>query len=427
MIRKFGIKNYKSILDHTLELGRFNVFIGENGCGKTNILEAMAMASAALEGKLDVEGLYSKGIRVAKRSLTLSSFVSHKPAKEIRLRCDFCVGEETRLDTAEFVLGASEAAGEGATWSEKNLSAAFGQSIALHDLTEVMAELLALRSPHSSVSLITESAPRQTKPEKAAGHKAGLPESANGQEIPLFFDVARKRRRLREFLLDGFAIYNIHALALRGIESASKKAPLGIYGENLDVLIASFDKAERNEILRRAKMISWLSDVIVDAGDELKFQDYKLGRSASTLYFKDKFMRRSGNIFSAENANEGILHVLFYLALFISKNTPAVFGIDNVETALNPQLCRDLIKELADLAEVHNKQALITTHNPAILDGLNLHDDEQRLFVVSRNDEGHTVTRRVKVKPAEKGPGGEKLKLSELWMRGALGGIPQKF
>jgi predicted ATP-dependent endonuclease of OLD family len=88
---------------------------------------------------------------------------------------------------------------------------------------------------------------------------------------------------------------------------------------------------------------------------------------------------------------------------------------------LNPQLCRDLMKQLANLAAKHGKQAFITTHNPAILDGLNLLDDEQRLFVVYRDDNGHTVTRRIKQKPDTKEG---KYKLSELWMRGLLGGLP---
>lgn len=30
MIKEITIKNYKSIKDETIELGRFNVFIGEN-------------------------------------------------------------------------------------------------------------------------------------------------------------------------------------------------------------------------------------------------------------------------------------------------------------------------------------------------------------------------------------------------------------
>ena len=72
------------------------------------------------------------------------------------------------------------------------------------------------------------------------------------------------------------------------------------------------------------------------------------------------------------------------------------------------------------------RQALVTTHNPAALDGLNLHDDDQRLFVVYRDDDGHTQARRIRVKPDESVEG-LKLKLSELWMRGMLGGIPTHF
>lgn len=100
------------------------------------------------------------------------------------------------------------------------------------------------------------------------------------------------------------------------------------------------------------------------------------------------------------------------------------FGIDNIETALNPKLCRDLIKKLSEIAIKNGKQVVITTHNPAILDGLNLHDDHQRLFVVKRNDEGHTQIERIKLKPATNG---EQLKLSEMWMRGYIGGLPNNF
>ncbi len=225
-------------------------------------------------------------------------------------------------------------------------------------------------------------------------------------------------------ILDDFAIYNLSTVALRGLQPLSRREPVGIYGENLDVLFSTFDPAQRAAILERLALISWVSDVVLDPEDRLKFAGYKLGRSTSTLYFHDRFMDASNNVFSAENANEGILHILFYLTLFSSHRTPRVFAIDNIETALNPRLCRELTKQLAALAKEHDKQALVTTHNPAILDGLNLHDDDQRLFVVSRNDEGHTVTKRIRQKPDA---GGEKRMLSELWMRGHLGGLPTAF
>lgn len=81
------------------------------------------------------------------------------------------------------------------------------------------------------------------------------------------------------------------------------------------------------------------------------------------------------------------------------------------------------VKELIQLAKENHKQALITTHNPSVLDGLNLHDSEQKLFVVSRNDEEKTQTKHIQLKPKSD----ERLKLSEMWMRGYLGGLPTNF
>ncbi len=75
--------------------------------------------------------------------------------------------------------------------------------------------------------------------------------------------------------------------------------------------------------------------------------------------------------------------MLFYFCRFISEDTPSFFAIDNIDASLNPKLCRRLIKELYD------KQVILTTHNPSILDGLNLDEYEPRLLVVFRNKSGY--------------------------------------
>src|ERR1700733_11520075 len=74
MIRKVRVKNYKSITDLALDLGRITVLIGANGSGKTNILEALALASAAAQNKLDNEFLISRGIRVTETRFMRSAF-----------------------------------------------------------------------------------------------------------------------------------------------------------------------------------------------------------------------------------------------------------------------------------------------------------------------------------------------------------------
>ena len=189
-------------------------------------------------------------------------------------------------------------------------------------------------------------------------------------------------------------------------------------------MIESFDKDERKKLEEYAYFIAWLSKIEIDKNDSNRLDGHKLDLSTSILYFRDKFMQKQNNLFSAENANEGVLHILFYLALFISKNTPKFFAIDNIETALNPELCRKLIEKLVLLSKESDKQVLITTHSPSVLDGLDLHDDEQRLFKVYRNKKGHTKIKRIQLKPNQQ-MNGQNLKLSELWMRNYIGAIPQ--
>ena len=68
------------------------------------------------------------------------------------------------------------------------------------------------------------------------------------------------------------------------------------------------------------------------------------------------------------------------------------------------------------------KTVFMTTHNPLVLDGLNLADDNIRLFTTERNVNGYVEVRRIKVSE-------ELLKmnqpLSRLWINGALGGVPE--
>ena len=83
------------------------------------------------------------------------------------------------------------------------------------------------------------------------------------------------------------------------------------------------------------------------------------------------------------------------------------------------------MRRLVVLAKEQDKQVVITTHNPAILDGLDLNDKAQVLYAVQRNDKGRTIAQRI---PAPKPqPGEAALKLSHAYLRGLLGGVPKNF
>lgn len=362
MIETITVKNFKSITDMTLSLGNVNVFIGANGSGKSNILESIAMVAAERSAQIEVNSMIQKGVRIAKPDLMISSFYGQPSNNTINVNISGTEGERIKY--------------------------------AVTNLT-----------PEDIYS--TWNAPWST------GARRGNIKEA-----------VKKTDKLKEYL-SKYLIYSLSINALRGLTSDSLQYPLGLNGEGLDVLLNNIPKEEIMQIKESAKdYISWIEDIFFDNEEIYKMQGYKLGRSKSNLYFRDKFMQKKNNLFSAENANEGALELLFYLTLFISRKTPDFFAIDNIENGLNPRLCRFLMKKICELAVKNGKQVLITTHNPAILDGLNLNDGSQRLYVVTRNDEGKTQAKRIQTKEQT---GEQRMMLSEMWMKGLIGGVPYNF
>jgi AAA15 family ATPase/GTPase len=155
------------------------------------------------------------------------------------------------------------------------------------------------------------------------------------------------------------------------------------------------------------------------------FKDFKVLDDQSTgqrrIQLTDRYIDEENMaFFDQRNANEGFLFLLFYISLFVSQYTPKFFAIDNIDNALNPRLCRDLMLRFNTLSQKYKKQVIVTTHNPAILDGINLRDDNQRLYVVFRDLEGATKIKRVTEKMYDYN---SKLSLSEAFTRGLIGGL----
>jgi predicted ATPase len=178
----------------------------------------------------------------------------------------------------------------------------------------------------------------------------------------------------------------------------------------------SLDPSKITELKEKLKLLFWFEDFTIQAD----FLD-----SEKSLKTKDRYLAPDLSAFDQKSANEGFLFLLFYFALFISDDTPRFFAIDNIDASLNPKLCSQLMRELIQLAKKYDKQVIVTTHNPAILDGLDLDDPEQQLWVIYRNKFGHTKARPVE-KPAPL-EGQDPVKLSEAFMRGYIGGLPKNF
>ena len=98
-----------------------------------------------------------------------------------------------------------------------------------------------------------------------------------------------------------------------------------------------------------------------------------------------------------------------------------MFAIDSFDHALNPRLAKKVMEVFSQLILDSGKTVFLTTHNPLVLDGLDIGNDQVRLFTVGRNKAGHAELNRIQVSE-------ELLKsgqpLSRLWINGRLGGVP---
>lgn len=375
MIEKIRIENYKSIQELEISLGRITVLIGANGSGKSNVLEAIALGSAAAGNRLDNEFLTSRGIRITDDPrLMRAAFSEQNLSRQIKITF------EERNDTVNFFL------------QKKNNQPYSSWEYNNEDLSSA---IIRLRKLHKDWLEIDKS------------HKDEFVEFLN--KYPL------------EFLnLDEFLIYSPENTSLRTFEQEGQIEPLGIKGEGLfkllKVLSLRKNKKRLNEIKSKLKFIDWFSDF--DVSQDLSPQERR-------IQIKDKYLDSKLEYFDQKSSNEGFLFLLFYLCLFVSSDTPSFFAIDNIDASLNPKLCSQLMVELADLAKKYKKQAIFTTHNPAILDGLNLNDENQKLYVIHRNKLGQTKAKQFnKPKLIE---GQEPVRLSEAFLRGYLGGLPQNF
>ncbi len=391
MIRTIQIDGFKSIASQTFDPGRVNCFIGANGVGKSNILEAIGVLGAAASGRVDDESLQRRGVRAGTPRLYKTAF----PDLPIR---------------PHITLGA--VSGSGATYRISLLNPLENPEPAWSYKTEYLCD--------ADQEFVSRGGRTVAANLSATAGLAAL----KLVDIPADNPAARLMRHLQ-----GYAIYCPNTPALRGtVTDPQSRAPVGLAGGRLAEGFAGL----RRTVLDRdgdladtvLELLDWVAEVdVTDAAGPLLSPAVPRGKYL--LRFTDRFMTQRRNTLSAYDASEGALYVLFSAILCLSPAAPGLIAVDNLDQALNPRLIARLAERLSHWLQIGgpDRQLLFTAHNPAVLDGLDLTDDEVRLFAVDRDSNGHTCCRRIR-------PTKQLLALqtdyplSRLWLMGRLGAIP---
>jgi energy-coupling factor transporter ATP-binding protein EcfA2 len=392
MLTSFKVKAFKSLENVEIELGRVNVFIGANGSGKSNLLEAIGILGAAANGRVNDESLLYRGVRPGLPVLYKSSFKGVRPPPQIQLT----------------------AHNEGAVFSVGLLNSLDKPEPAWRFKTEKLEE--------GSQKYVGRSPALRLRLDPAAGYSA-----LKAVELPVESLASKLLKELSQF-----AIFSPDTPTLRGlIPDSQGREPIGLHGGRLAEAVETVFKSE--EIRYHAEDVYQAVIELIDWADRLAISgpnsvpvSKTIPQLQRVLRFRDRYMATGRNALSGYDASEGALYVLFMTVLVHHAESPPVLAVDNFDHALNPRLAKALTRQICDWTMMYeNRQLLLTSHNPLVLDGLPLQDDRIRLFTVERSRAGKTLVRRVQidaklVEQAEKG-----VPLSQQWVMGTFGGVPQ--
>lgn len=392
MLKTLIIRRFKSVYEARLSFGRSNLFIGANGAGKSNALEALGVLSAALSRGLDPSVLDSRGVRLSLPHIFKSSFKYTDVAPHFRLEAEF---EKGRYEC-------SIRSGIRRSFLEFHSEALYDGDVKVFG-----------RGPNGlSLNRALVDAAAQDI------HKIEASRSV--------WDIISPFSRISEALrsdLDEFrqyAIYSPQTAVMRGLAIDSRVIePLGLTGSGLasafnDALnwqkrLSPGGRKAFQEILNIIWAPGWADQIKIQGFNPLIVPSQVKGEGL-LLYIRDKFMKTNRNYLSAFDASEGTLYLVFVAALLLHPETPRTFALDNVDGTLNADLVRRLTDTLVKASMASSVmpdrkvyQTFVTSHHPSSLDSFDIFSEDQKIFVTRRKSSG-TATGSTYFEPLQPPP-----------------------
>lgn len=341
-LTKMHIMNFKSLLDFRMDLAKFSCMIGLNGSGKTTVLQAIDFISQQMKGNID-DWLAMRGWE----AVDLKS----KLANVSNISGDLCFDTE---------------------FGEVRWAFRFNrQSNRCTDEKIVFVDSLMMvnvKDGHYSVSSDLNKPPDIIRKTLITFDYQGSILSQIKEELLPESLVAFKHFVASITSLDALSPQHLRKRA------RSSEGGIGLAGEQLSAFLSQMPNDEVAAILERLKAhYPHLSDI-----------DLTSMRSGwKALSIKEKYAGHTIKT-SAQHVNDGMLRLLAIFAEAASGHDFVLF--DEVENGINPELIEFMLDYLVSI----DKQVMVTTHSPMILNYLE--DDVAKAGVqyIYKLDDGQT-------------------------------------
>ncbi|MFK7950509.1 MAG: AAA family ATPase [Saprospiraceae bacterium] len=325
MIKSIYIDNFKALNDFKMEFQPLTLLIGANSVGKSTVLQALELLAYFTKGKefgelnnyLKERGWSAKDLR---------SNLSRK--RHITFRVEFELEES--IFEWEIILTITENGFELIKESviegkKKHLWSHNESTFVLDDDDD--DTLYLIRKPFTSSTLS-------------------------------FFDgyINPKLSRIKNYL-NNLALFDFSSTEqLKSRNLIVKNAQIGRNGENLAAYLHQLSKEELVNLTTQLQTYAPFFETI---------NIRKRSRNEVEIDIKEKF---SNNRIDAQHLSDGMMRLLAILTLALTESGYSTMMIEEIEDGINPNLAGEVIKTLTKVTQETNRQFILTTHNPLILD-----------------------------------------------------------
>jgi predicted ATPase len=380
-IREIAVTNFKSFREFVFEPDNFNIVIGSNASGKSNLIQVFKfirdIAKYGLNNAISLQGgaefLRNTIIGAEKPLMFRILYILEEKREDIiGIKDAYPVSFEPYEILYEFALSFSNT-GENYEVSRDYLAitGTFSQSSASGK------DVLGM----GSISL--------TRGEGFVSSQVGPPEGfeiLNHELFPQYFE----KRELPEswlimnlplstpgippleWIFRGMKVFDFDPRLLKRAVPIMGKTELEKDGNNLAIVIKNIleDPGKKSEFLRLLHdMLPFVDEVAVE-----KFMDMSLFLKLKEIYSRERYL-------PASMVSDGTINIMaLIIALYFEKRPVTI--IEEPERNIHPYLISKLVEMLKDASRT--KQIIVTTHNPEMIRHVDLDD----ILLIYRDGEG---------------------------------------
>lgn len=363
MITSLCVQHFKSIEDINLKLGPINVLVGQNGVGKSNIIDAIKFVRDALRDGLDQAITSRHGIQSIRQWSPTRPF-------NVSVKVGVKLDDGRWAGTGDFGFTISSTQENYSIHREE-----LNWSGEVRFLSRVRSRLREKRRKfHVEMSRNKNGEVFLREDDESENIKVESPEELFSSNRLRFGGGSPLIRHLMDY-----ESYTIFPNTLREPQKQSREEYLQSLGENLASVIKRMRGKKKIEAI--AEIVSGMQKVIPDL-DNIIAQAVG-GYIVPRFFVKPEEQKR--HAFDVNQMSDGTLRVLGLLVALYQDPGPSIMALEEPELTVHPGLMQLLAESIKEVGQ--KRQIFVTTHSPEFLD----HFEPDQVIAVNYRDNKTTA------------------------------------